>query len=325
MKGLINARGRHAARTKPICDQLSATLLSYRRDSKPLKAARSSSAAGGCVSQLTPVDLSPVLRADASDAARQAAAQAVLHALRSTGCLVVRDPRVPMATNNEFLDLMESYFDRPAADKMADCRPETNYQARYFWDVGRRAPKHPLRLVHAYAPGPCQQCCSERQRAATMQTLRQPRVLPSCRNQGLCRSVHGSHRCLCVQTGATPSGTEVPRCLGDADLQRRMRSYSAANAAVTPRAADVKWRYFWPLRSRGARERGAPASLEHVVPRGMPRWRETLDAWGGSLVDTVETVAQLLAVGYGLRDDTFTRLLEPGHHLLAPTGARRTC
>ena len=181
MKGLINARGRHAARSKPICDQLSPTLLSCRRDSEAHRAARSSSAAGGCVSQLTPVDLSPVLRADATDAARQAAAQAVLHALRSTGCLLVRDPRVPMAMNNEFLDLMESYFDRPAADKMADCRPETNYQARHCWHVGRRAPKHPLRLVHACAPGPCRQCCSKLQRAAAMQSLRMPRVLPSCR------------------------------------------------------------------------------------------------------------------------------------------------
>ena len=126
-----------------------------------------------------------------------------------------------------------------------------------------------------------------------------------------------------MQTGATPSGTEVPRCLGDVDLQRRMRSYSDANAAVTPERADVKWRYFWPLHSRAARARGDPPYLEQVVPRGMPAWRGTLDAWGGSLVDTVETIALLLAVGYGLREDAFTELLEAGHHLLAPTGALR--
>jgi hypothetical protein len=127
----------------------------------------------------------------------------------------------------------------------------------------------------------------------------------------------------CVQCGATPSGTEVPRCIGDADLQRHMRAYSAANRAMVPLSADVKWRYFWPVLSHAARDEGRVPELERVVPEGMPGWADVLEKWGCSLLDTVETVSELLALGYGLPEGTFTRLLRNGRHLLAPTGALR--
>lgn len=128
-----------------------------------------------------------------------------------------------------------------------------------------------------------------------------------------------------MQCGATPSGTEVPRCTVDPGLQARMAAYTPANAAVAPRTADIKWRFFWPLLSRERRAAGAAPDVERVMPQGFSRWRETLDGWGGGLLDTVETVATLLAVAYGLEADAFSRLLTRGHHLLAPTGAHDAC
>eukprot|EP00775_Hariotina_reticulata_P010695 gene10695-10852_t len=40
--------------------------------------------------------------------------------LSSTGCVVVRDPRVATSDNDTFLDLLEQYFSRPAEEKMQD-------------------------------------------------------------------------------------------------------------------------------------------------------------------------------------------------------------
>ncbi|KXZ41566.1 hypothetical protein GPECTOR_390g205 [Gonium pectorale] len=57
-----------------------------------------------------------------------ALAHGVADCLHKTGCLIVRDPRVPAAMNDTFLDLLERYFDQPADRKMADCRPNLDYQ-----------------------------------------------------------------------------------------------------------------------------------------------------------------------------------------------------
>lgn len=54
----------------------------------------------------------------------------VAESLRSTGCVVVRDPRVAAADNARFLDMMERYFAQDAELKMAQARPELHYQVR---------------------------------------------------------------------------------------------------------------------------------------------------------------------------------------------------
>jgi isopenicillin N synthase-like dioxygenase len=78
--------------------------------------------------QLDVVDLTDFVCGSTSHAARRRAASAVLNSLRHTGCLIVRDPRVPHESNNRFLDMMEQYFARPTEQKMRDCRPESHYQ-----------------------------------------------------------------------------------------------------------------------------------------------------------------------------------------------------
>lgn len=75
-----------------------------------------------------PIDLTEVVCGTASGSTRQQIATEVVEALRTTGCLVVRDPRVPLDRNDAFLDLMEDYFSLPYDQKMKDCRPETSYQ-----------------------------------------------------------------------------------------------------------------------------------------------------------------------------------------------------
>ncbi|KAI9189857.1 hypothetical protein H9P43_001292 [Blastocladiella emersonii ATCC 22665] len=73
------------------------------------------------------VDLA-VYMADPTSAAAKAEAAKAADALKSYGALLVRDPRVPEGANGEFLDMMEQYFEQPLDAKMADVRPELNYQ-----------------------------------------------------------------------------------------------------------------------------------------------------------------------------------------------------
>ncbi|KAF8056110.1 DEGP9 [Scenedesmus sp. PABB004] len=65
-------------------------------------------------------------RAPGAEVRQQCAALAAC--LAATGCLLVRDPRVPAAANDEFLDELEAYFGRSADDKRADARPELAFQ-----------------------------------------------------------------------------------------------------------------------------------------------------------------------------------------------------
>jgi hypothetical protein len=126
-----------------------------------------------------------------------------------------------------------------------------------------------------------------------------------------------------VQVGCTPSCTEVPRATKDKELQQRMMSYSPGNEATPPSGADVKWRFFWRL---GWGESGENDEWgAQVKPQHIPEWPEAMDSWGHALLNTVEAVSRLLAIGYGLEEETFTSLLHGGHHLLAPTGGLLHC
>ena len=46
------------------------------------------------------------------------------------GAVLVRDPRVKASDADEFLDMMERYFEQPSEEKMLDARPELYYQVR---------------------------------------------------------------------------------------------------------------------------------------------------------------------------------------------------
>jgi hypothetical protein len=49
-------------------------------------------------------------------------------ALRQYGAAILRDPRVTEKHNNDFLDLVEKYFEQPMEVKMQDVRKEYGYQ-----------------------------------------------------------------------------------------------------------------------------------------------------------------------------------------------------
>jgi isopenicillin N synthase-like dioxygenase len=82
----------------------------------------------------------------------------------------------------------------------------------------------------------------------------------------------------------------------------------------------MKWRYMWKI---GARPPEANDNFPQVYPaaEGFPDWEDKMNSWGGRLLEAGKTAAEMAAIGLGLEADTFTKRMEGGAHLLAPTGS----
>ena len=58
-----------------------------------------------------------------------------------------------------------------------------------------------------------------------------------------------------------------------------------------------------------------------MIPEGYPNWERKMDNWGGKLHTAIFTVAEMAALGMGVEKNAFTRYMDGGAHLLAPTGS----
>eukprot|EP01116_Phalansterium_solitarium_P001611 TRINITY_DN11426_c0_g1_i1.p1 TRINITY_DN11426_c0_g1~~TRINITY_DN11426_c0_g1_i1.p1 ORF type:complete len:357 (-),score=91.10 TRINITY_DN11426_c0_g1_i1:121-1191(-) len=190
------------------------------------------------------IDLSEFLKDPTSEAARKTCEQ-IAESLHDTSCLIVRDPRVTSEHNNQFIDLMERYYELPEEVKLKDCRPELSYQV-----------------------------------------------------------------------GATPENTEVP-----VPREQEIAELTQDNAAHEPKGADPKWRYFWRIGDRPEKTKFQELNAAPVIPEGFDDWAEVMNRWGALMLASIDTVAEMLAVGLEFPVDTFTSLLKHGPHLLAPTGS----
>ncbi len=61
--------------------------------------------------------------------------------------------------------------------------------------------------------------------------------------------------------------------------------------------------------------------LPYGCAQAFPEWAETLDTFGGRLLDVARTVTACVAQGLGLEPRRMARVVEGGPHLLAPTGS----
>lgn len=46
-----------------------------------------------------------------------------------------------------------------------------------------------------------------------------------------------------------------------------------------------------------------------------------MDGWGSSMLQSSKTVAKMMAIGWGMQSDTFTKMMEKAPHILGPTGS----
>ena len=103
------------------------------------------------------------------------------------------------------------------------------------------------------------------------------------------------------QLGATPEGTEVPR-----DNTSVIEKLSPENKPTTPTGADVKWRFFWRMGPRPENSEFPELNGAAVIPRHFPNWEVVMNQWGSHMLNTVQSVSEMIALGLNLPKDTFT-------------------
>jgi len=120
------------------------------------------------------------------------------------------------------------------------------------------------------------------------------------------------------QAGATPEGVEKAR-----DHKEIYAKLQGENAPVTPQPAplDAKWRFFWRIGERPKDINNKTIDPPEHIPKDFPQWESTMNRWGYLMHDCVFTVSEMLAIGLGLPETTFTERMKLGAHLLAPTGS----
>ena len=183
-------------------------------------------------------DLGPMLALTDSRMPKsvQQLCQAVANCLRDTGCLVVRDPRVKVEDNLAFLNMMERYFAQSTAVKMKDTRPDLHFQVRTTFCHSSSAvvDKHWL-SVHV-----------------TARPTKQSNYLAPV-----------------LQVGATPEGTETPKCMVDPASIAAIETQPAEHRARHPQGADPKWRYMWRIGDRPAETSYSELNSDPVIPAGL--------------------------------------------------------
>jgi len=123
---------------------------------------------------------------------------------------------------------------------------------------------------------------------------------------------------LHFQVGITPEKTEKAR-----DHCERIGTLDDTEKPLTicPPELDKKLRFFWRIGKRPEVTEFKQLNAEPVLPAAFPEWPEVMNTWGTLILETVKTVASMAATGFGLAADTFTKMMECGPHLLAPTGS----
>jgi len=120
------------------------------------------------------------------------------------------------------------------------------------------------------------------------------------------------------QVGVTPEETE--RARNRCDLMKGLNS-SEKPLTECPPERDHKSRFFWRIGKPPADNLHRDLNMPPVVPKNFPDWTATMNGWGEKILETVKSVAEMAAIGFGLPADTFTSKMDCAPHLLAPTGS----
>lgn len=118
------------------------------------------------------------------------------------------------------------------------------------------------------------------------------------------------------EMGWTPSGTERPRPREAEKIKLKAENYP------TPfTGADPKERFMFRIGPRPETTKYPEFSAPDVVPAAFPEWRSLIETWGDQAVKAMFLVSRAAAIGFGLEEDAFTRLLHLGAHMFSSTGS----
>jgi len=123
------------------------------------------------------------------------------------------------------------------------------------------------------------------------------------------------------QVGVTPEGVEVPRCSMDPACLSDIAKQPEEHRAHVPKGADPKWRFMTRIGPRPTETKFKELNAEPVLPAHFPQWEGTCNNWGTKMLNALEVVAEMCAVGLGLDRKAFVEKMKNAPHLLAPTGS----
>lgn len=120
------------------------------------------------------------------------------------------------------------------------------------------------------------------------------------------------------QYGATPEYIEKAR-----DHEERFLTYPAEDKPDSkfPPVYDSKWRFFWVIGERDAASDEGMLMYPNWCPRGYAEWENIMNTWGYKMLNGCEVVAQMAAIGLGLKENSLLDRMKFAGHLLAPTGS----
>jgi isopenicillin N synthase-like dioxygenase len=120
------------------------------------------------------------------------------------------------------------------------------------------------------------------------------------------------------QIGVTGEGIERAR-----NHCTRVGAYGPDDKPLSPCPPefDKKWRFFWRVGPQPQKTEFPQMNADPVIPPEFPEWKDTMDMWGGKMINAVYTLAEMAAVGFNMPPDAFTSRMQMAPHLLAPTGS----
>lgn len=119
-----------------------------------------------------------------------------------------------------------------------------------------------------------------------------------------------------MNIGVVPEGYERAR---NHKLTIDQQFSSDRPTTMQPPPLDKKWRFTY--RVGEDKMVGTGILGENVIPEGLPQFAQVMDNWGNHMRNSVFSVAEMLARGYELPANYFTRRMEGASQLLAPTGS----
>lgn len=125
---------------------------------------------------------------------------------------------------------------------------------------------------------------------------------------------------ICEQVGVTPNGIERPR--DNSAIADKLLPSEQPKSDPAARTRDPKWRFFWRSGERPTDTDFPELNAAQVIPTAFEsEWAATMDGWGNKLVNSLFTVADMLALGLDLEPGCLREKMAMGPHLLAPTGS----
>eukprot|EP00940_MAST-03C_sp_MAST-3C-sp2_P002964 g2964.t1 len=134
------------------------------------------------------------------------------------------------------------------------------------------------------------------------------------------------HPELHYQVGATPEKTEKAICALKDECKDVIAALKDSDKphVKEDQGADPKWRFFWRIGERPTATETEFAELNapQVIPKKFKKsWSNVMNTWGSKMLAALSTSAEMLAIGFDLPRDSFTKMMKGAPHLLAPTGS----